>query len=1093
MLATPEMATTTKFFTNEGENTLLNKIRSIFEHRRIHFFDALVGFFRASGYYLVRDYVQKAGKVRTLIGIDVGLLESIYAAKGLEMMFKADDIREDFLKQAYEDIQGAKYEKRVEDGIKSFLHDIVEGKIEIKAHPSQRIHAKIYIFREEVKHNHGYGFVITGSSNLTEPGLKGNFEFNVELREDVDVDFAVETFEKLWEEGIPIKPQVADEITKKTYLNDSFTPYELYIKFLTEFFGEAVDYDSEDPFDLPEGFKRLTYQMEAVNDGFKKLRDHRGFFLSDVVGLGKTVIATMIAKKFQLANGSHTNILIITPPAIKSNWEETLEKFRLRNFRIETNGSLHKIHNPEKYDLVIVDEAHKFRSDLSLGFDLLQKICKTPPRQTGHIITDEDRKKRVILVSATPLNNRPEDLRNQIYLFMDAKDTSLEAVPNLQRFFAEVIEQYKQIKHMHDLVEIKTKVKELYDTVRQQVLEPLTVRRTRTDIEENDSYKNDAHSQGIVFPKIKPPRSILYALDEPMEMLYDNTIHLLSKHITYARYQAIANLVKTEDQDRFSQAEMISQQLARIMKTLLLKRLDSSFEAFKSTLNHFHKANAAMIKMFANDKVYIVPELKGKVSEYINNDDEAGLEKLVFELMEKSDKVLICKAEDFKPDFLGKLQDDQAVLDDLTKKWNAVEQDPKWDEFLHRLKTELLEKAINKEAKLVVFSEAAVTTNYLKRRMEEHPEFKVLVITADNRKQMEPIIKANFDANAKEGDKVSDYNIIIATDVLAEGVNLHRSNIIVNYDTPWNSTRLMQRIGRVNRIGSTAGFVYIYNFFPTAKVDSDIELQKRAFIKLQSFHAALGEDSQVYSDLEDVQTFGLFNPEKEERDRRIEFLMELRKFRDEDPVWFKRIKDMPKRARTGRRNEELAGSTLTYIRSGRRNSFFHIDGGEQLKALTFIEAADMFRALADEKSIPLHDKHHEHVEMAADGHKMEAETIAVSTQAVDTSGSPAEKRVIKHLAALVPGSFVNDAEREELRRGIETLRLGKYPNLVRKLDKHFKDKTARNGVVLLGETLGILREYTKATNGEAENGTVFNLQKKPAGKPEIILSESFDV
>jgi len=1084
------MTPSTKFFTNEGENTLLNKIRSIFEHRRIHFFDSLVGFFRASGYYLIRDYVQKAEKVRILIGIDIGHLESVYAARGLEMMFKADEIREDFLKQAFEDIQNAKYEKRIEDGIKAFLHDIVQGKIEIKAHPSQRIHAKIYIFREAVKHNNGYGFVITGSSNLTEPGMQGNFEFNVELREDVDVDFAEATFEKLWNEGIAIKPQVADELTKKTFLNDTFTPYELYLKFLIEFFGEAIDYDSEDPFDLPEGFKRLTYQMEAVNDGFKKLKDHRGFFLSDVVGLGKTVIATMIAKKFYLANGSHTHTLIITPPSIKRSWEETVEKFRLRNIKIETNGSLHKIHNPEKYDLIIVDEAHKFRSDLSLGFDLLQKICKTPPRQTGHIIREEDRNKRVILVSATPLNNRPEDLRNQIYLFMDAKDTSLEAVPNLQRFFAPIIDEYKQLKSIEDLNEVKATVKALYDKVRENVLEPLTVRRTRTDIEENESYRKDAHSQGIVFPKIQPPRSIFYQLDEPMEMLYDNTVQLLSKYVTYARYQAIANLVKKEDQGRFTQAELISQQLAKIMKTLLLKRLDSSFAAFKSTLNHFRDANAAMIKMFANDKIFIVPELKGKVSEYINNDDEETLEKLVFELMEKSDKALICKAEDFKEDFLPKLQDDQLVLEDLTKKWNAVKQDPKWEEFLKRLKKELLSKGINKERKLVVFSEAAVTTRYLQQQLEAHPEFRVLTITADNRKNMEAVIKANFDANAKEADKRNDYDIVIATDVLAEGVNLHRANIIVNYDTPWNATRLMQRIGRVNRIGSTAGNVFIYNFFPTSKVDNDLDLKKRAFIKLQSFHAALGEDSQVYHELEDVQTFGLFNPEKEEKDRRIEYLMELRKFRDQNPEWFKKIKDMPKRARTGRRNAAHAGSTLSYIRTGRRHSFFFVN--EETKALTFLEAADFFKAYADEKSIPLHQKHHEHVELAAGEHKREAETLAVSSQAVDTSGSPAEKRVIKHLTALVPGAFVNDAEREELRRGVETLRLGKYPNLVRKLDKHFKDKTPRNGIELLKNTLAILREYAKPSSGETENEAVPEKVRKRAGKPEIILSESFD-
>jgi superfamily II DNA or RNA helicase len=1082
---------TTKFFTNEGENTLLNKIRSIFEYRKIHFFDALVGFFRASGYHMIREYIQQAGKVRILVGIDVGLLESIYAAKGLELMFKADDIRDDFLKQAFEDIQGAKYEKRVEDGIKAFLHDIVEKKIEIRAHPSRRIHAKIYIFREEIKHPNGYGFVITGSSNLTEPGLAGNFEFNVELRDDVDVDFAETTFEKLWVESVLIQPQVAEELSKKTFLNDTFTPYELYIKFLTEFFGEAINYDSEDPFDLPEGFKRLTYQMEAVNDGFKKLRDHNGFFLSDVVGLGKTVIATMIAKKFYLANGSHTNTLIITPPSIRKSWEDTVEKFRLRNIKIETNGSLHKIHNPEKYDLIIVDEAHKFRSDTAIAFDLLQKICKTPPRQIGHVITEDNRSKKVILISATPLNNRPEDLRNQIYLFMDAKDSTLEAVPNLQRFFAPVIDEYKRLKHIQDLDVVKTKVKELYERVRSNVVEPLTVRRTRTDIEGNELYQKDAHSQGILFPKIESPRSIFYPMDGTLDTLYDNTVDLLANNIAYARYQAIANLSNPAHQRVFSQAELISQQLAKIMKTLLLKRLDSSFAAFRSTLKHFRDANAAMIKMFENDKIYIVPGLRGKVSDYINSDNEEELEQLVFELMEKSDKVLICNAADFNEDFLPKLRNDQVILENLLAQWQAVKQDPKWDEFLKRLKTELLDKTINPEQKLVVFSEAAVTTGYLKTQLEAHPEFKVLVVNADNRKKMEPIIRANFDANAKHAEKRDDYNIIIATDVMAEGVNLHRANMIVNYDTPWNSTRLMQRIGRVNRIGSTAGRVFIYNFHPTSKVDSDIDLKKRAFIKLQSFHAALGEDSQVYSDLEEVQTFGLFQPEAEEKDRRLEFLMELRKFREESPELFKKIKDMPKRARVGRRNPDLAGGTLAYIRSGRRNSFYIVGVESGMKALTFLEAADRFKAFAGEKAIPLHALHHEHVEMAAGEHKLEADTVAVSTQAIDTSGSPAEKRVIKHLSALVPATFVNDAEREEIRRGMEILRLGKYVNLVRILDKHFKDKTARNGLALLSETLDILRQYTKPD--QESNGAYLEKPRKTAGKPEIILSESFDL
>ncbi len=143
-----------------------------------------------------------------------------------------------------------------------------------------------------------------------------------------------------------------------------------------------------------------------------------------------------------------------------------------------------------------------------------------------------------------------------------------------------------------------------------------------------------------------------------------------------------------------------------------------------------------------------------------------------------------------------------------------------------------------------------------------------------------PVVRANFDANAPVAEQADDYRIIVSTEVLAEGVNLHRSNVIVNYDTPWNSTRLMQRIGRVNRIGTTANAIHIFNFYPTAKVDSHIDLQKKAILKLQAFHSALGEDSQIYSPEEKVDNFGLFDKEVEEqRDERLQWLNELRKFR----------------------------------------------------------------------------------------------------------------------------------------------------------------------------------------------------------------------
>jgi superfamily II DNA/RNA helicase len=222
--------------------------------------------------------------------------------------------------------------------------------------------------------------------------------------------------------------------------------------------------------------------------------------------------------------------------------------------------------------------------------------------------------------------------------------------------------------------------------------------------------------------------------------------------------------------------------------------------------------------------------------------------------------------------------------------------------LLH-LKDGLFDPKINRQHKLVVFSESKETTTYLLGKLTQAGYKRVLTVSSENRAERMPLVRANFDANFKE--QANDFDILISTEVLAEGVNLHRANVIVNYDTPWNSTRLMQRVGRVNRIGSVAPNIYIYNFYPTAKVDDDIELKKKAIMKLQAFHTALGEDSQIYSETEEVDNFGLFerSPEEEERDQRLALLMELRHFRQQNPEEFRRIKGLPLRARVGRADQ----------------------------------------------------------------------------------------------------------------------------------------------------------------------------------------------
>jgi HKD family nuclease len=293
----------TKFFTNEAENTLIKKIEGIFKYRNIHFFDALVGYFRASGYFRIRKFIEEASEIRILVGINIDNLINEASQQGLLFDPNAEKAQTEFFKEIKKNIQEAEYDKEVEEGMLQLISDIVTGKLQIKVHPKQNIHAKIYIFKEKEKHEHGYGSVITGSSNLTNAGLSNNFEFNVELRDNSDIDFATETFEKLWNESIPIAEEYIEKLQKETYLNDTYTPYEVYLKFLIEYFGRSIEFDPNSITDLPKGFKRFSYQIDAVNDGFAKMMKHDGFFLADVVGLGKTVVATIIAKKYFYSNG----------------------------------------------------------------------------------------------------------------------------------------------------------------------------------------------------------------------------------------------------------------------------------------------------------------------------------------------------------------------------------------------------------------------------------------------------------------------------------------------------------------------------------------------------------------------------------------------------------------------------------------------------------------------------------------------------------------------------------------------------------------------------------------------------------------------
>ena len=1095
------------FFTNKNGNTLMKEFEGILQHNQnIKNLDAVVGFLRASGYFSLRPFLDNINRVRILIGIDVDKYIAQAANQGRIFFGAEEEVREECLRKIRRDIESSNYKKEVEDGMFQMIQDLIDGKLELRAHPSKKIHAKLYILYPDEFNQYSQGVAITGSSNLSGNGLgiseDKQYEFNVKLDRYDDVKFAKDEFELLWKEaeGCAITAEDVKTSVDRTYLKGDVKPYDLYIKMLMEYFSDRVlATDDNNPFDMPEGYTKYDYQMDAVAEGYQKLIRYDGFFLADVVGLGKTVIATMIAKKFLIENGrDKTKILVVYPPAVEQNWKATFKDFGIDKYaKFVTNGSLSKVldeenynyWNADEYDLILVDEAHKFRSHTTSAFEQLQEICKMPRIEQGNI---PGYKKKVMLISATPMNNTPADIYNEIQLFQDPRRCTIDGVANLTAFFSPLIKEFQQLRKDSNFD--VTQFKKLAEHVRDRVIKPLTVRRTRTDIESVARYNKDVNG----FPKVERPNASSYELNEHLADLFESAMQTLDKELTYARYQAIAYLKPEVSNGLYDNAELISRSLAGIRKNSLVKRLESSFYAFQVSLSNFRQANQNMLDMFNRDKVFIAPDLD------INNLLESGytdeeIEEKLNAKAEDNPKNSVFKAEDFKPEFIEMLQGDQETLEKMCKAWEKITDadDSKFAKFKELLKHELFKEDRNPEQKLVVFSESVDTVKYLERRINRKD---VLVISADNRSKLFKTIRENFDANYKT--KLNDYNIILTTDVLAEGVNLHRANVIVNYDTPWNSTRLMQRIGRVNRIGSASKHIYNYVFYPSREGNREINLNQIALSKIQTFHSTFGEDNQIYSQQEilDRDLTKLFDEgmkkQKEEANQELPFYEELRTLYKTNRREYNRIEKLSLRSRTGREKRTvegvtLSGDTLVFLKTNYRKVFFLVS--ETAKELSVLDALKYFKASKEEQPVERIEQHHKHINMALQKFRaMRDEEMRVQETSQDTQTTLGAQ---VSTAVSLLNNFIREIDDNELylkvvqlktlaERGVITY----IPKRLQRIQKDLRRTSGKSRMThdeALAEIIEMAKKYSAYYMAQESQ---LNEQESNA---EIILSESF--
>ena len=269
--------------------------------------------------------LENINEIRILNGLDIDekTFDVLEESKNESNFISGQKAKEKFAEDLQSEVLGSKDNEEVFEGLKKFKEFIKSGKIKFKQHPSHNIHAKVYISRfkeDEID----YGRVITGSSNFSRSGFLDNYEFNVELKDKPDVDFALEQFEKLWAEGEDVSQVFLDTLENKTWMNDKITPYELFLKTLYEYFYEDINIDLETDFQTPEGFIDLEYQKQFVISAGKILDAYNGVFLSDVVGVGKTYIASLLAQQPKLKSEWK---LIICPPVLKGIGKKHLKLF----------------------------------------------------------------------------------------------------------------------------------------------------------------------------------------------------------------------------------------------------------------------------------------------------------------------------------------------------------------------------------------------------------------------------------------------------------------------------------------------------------------------------------------------------------------------------------------------------------------------------------------------------------------------------------------------------------------------------------------------------------------------------------------------
>lgn len=772
-----------------------------------------------------------------------------------------------------------------ESGLRQLAHQLRDEKVKVKLFLKHPLHAKLYLLYRQDIVSPIVGYL--GSSNLTLAGLSKQGELNIDVLDSDACQKLMRWFEDRWTDRwcIDISKELVEIIDESWAREELIPPYHIYIKMAYHLSQEARAGLNE--FRIPRDFqdKLFDFQTAAVKIAAHHLNKRNGVLIGDVVGLGKTLMGTALARIQEDDLGLET--LIICPKNLVSMWEYYRDEYRLHARVLSISQVINELPDLRRYRLVMIDESHNLRNREGKRYRAIQEYI-------------QENESKVILLTATPYNKTFLDLSNQLRLFVDESE-DLGIRP--EQYIKDIGGETEFIRQHQSSVSTLAAFEhsEFIDDWR-ELMRRYLVRRTRSFIMQNYTevdpdterkYLLFADGTRSYFPS-RMPKTVKFTIDDKdpddtYAQLYSSAVVRIINNLYLARY-GLANYIDSSPSKPPTEAEVeVLQDLSRggqrlmgFCRTNLFKRLESSGKAFLQSVDRHILRNYIFLHAIECNEPFPIGGLDASILDSRFSDVDPDDANLISGISDDEDDELINSTDAQPVTYTTEFYKERAAYiyqlylkqyntrfrwirtdlfesmlkDDLTKDANALirilEQYGEWDETkdakLNALETLLTET--HSSNKILVFTQFADTVHYLTNALKERGLTQIEAATGDSANPT--LLATRFSPVSNNKRKlvppIDELRILISTDILSEGQNLQDCAIVVNYDLPWAIIRLVQRAGRVDRIGQTAESILCYSFLPAEGVDRIINLRGRVRARLQQNAEVVGTDEAFFED-----------------------------------------------------------------------------------------------------------------------------------------------------------------------------------------------------------------------------------------------------